>query len=328
MELDKLITESDPARRVRVGGADSAEAARLYRQITELPPDRTRGAGLRPRMAVPLAVTGGALGLAAAVTFATLPGSSGGPRENRAPDLTAAVVLDAAAATAARRPALVPGPGQYLYIKDIEVKGAPRGGKAPACDTIIGQEWLARDGSGRQVGTSPGCRKMDFTQTWPKGGNGLEFNYLAWRGLPVTPLALERAIVRRFEGGHPNNAITFLDASTILSVGAPPAIRTALYHMIAELPGVEYLGRMTDPLGRPGVGVGLIQKAPRGDVMTIFDPATSAVLALGDGATRSPRGMPPWFSPTTYVKSGIVDSIAGTPPAGSGPAAGPAAAGG
>jgi hypothetical protein len=217
----------------------------------------------------------------------------------------------------------VPGPGQYFYVKDIEVKfisngQAQRMHRNRACDTIVRQEWLASDGSGRQVGTSPGCSQQDFRQSWPKGGNGVQFDYLAWRGLPTRPAALERAIVRRFENGHRNNAVTFLDASSILNLDAPPALRSAMYRMIAKLPGIEYLGPMVDPLGRHGIGVALTQPPdPQATVMTIFDPATSAVLAGGIGLTHSPKGMTQRMDPFTYVKSGIVNSITATPHAAS-----------
>ena len=231
-------------------------------------------------------------------------------------------VLDSLAAVAAGRPpaSLVPGPGQYLYVLDIELKGAPPGGgTAMPCGSVIRQEWLASDGSGGQVGDSPGCGSNGnpFTQTWGTSGNGLYFNYLAWQGLPTEPAAMEAAIVHRFERGHANNAITFSLATGVLNFTAPPAVRSALFRMLATMPGVQYLGKVTDPLGRTGDTIALIQHGA-GDMMVIFDPKTSQVLdeapTQNGGPLHLPRQMPPWLAPSMYIETGIVGSIKATPP--------------
>jgi len=255
------------------------------------------------------------------------PSSPASPRPSSAPSRPvrlnqAGPVLDALAAVAAGRPptSLVPGPGQYLYVLDIELKGAPPGGgTSMPCGSVIRQEWLASDGSGRQVGYSPGCGGSEnrFTQSWGTSGNGTDFDYLAWQGLPTQPAAMKAAIVKRFEGGHANNAITFLLATGVLNFTAPPDVRSALFRMLATLPGVRYLGKVTDPLGRTGDTIGLIQHH-LGDLVVIFDPKTSQVLdetpMPHGGPIHLPRQMPPWLAPFMYVKTGIVGSIHATPP--------------
>jgi hypothetical protein len=245
-------------------------------------------------------------------------------------------VLDALAAVAAGRPptSLVPGPGQYLYVLDVELKGAPPGGgTSMPCGSVIRQEWLASNSSGRQVGYSPGCGGSEnrFAQRWKKIGNATSFNYLAWQGLPTQPAALEAAIVRRFEGGHANNAITFLLATGVLNFTAPPAVRSALFKMLSTMPGVQYLGKVTDPLGRTGDTIALNQWATHppsingipmgrhlGNLVVIFDPKTSQVLdeaPTPPGARiHLPRQMPPWLAPFMYIKAGIVGSDKATPP--------------
>ncbi|HXB49848.1 MAG TPA: CU044_5270 family protein [Streptosporangiaceae bacterium] len=239
-------------------------------------------------------------------------------------------VLDALAAVAAGRPptSLVPGPGQYLYVLDIELKGAPPGGgTSMPCGSVIRQEWLASDGSGRQVGYSPGCggNENRFAQSWKKIGNAIDFNYLAWQGLPTQPAALEAAIVQRFEGGNANNAITFLLATGVLNFTAPPAVRSALFKMLATMPGVHYLGKVTDPLGRTGDTIGLNQYAIHnhyakhlGNIVVIFDPKTSQVLdetpMPPSRRIHLPKQMPPWLAPFMYIKTGIVNSVKATPP--------------
>jgi len=230
----------------------------------------------------------------------------------------AGAVLDALAAVAAgRSPAsLAPGPGNYLYVLDIELKGAPPGGgTSMPCGSVIRQQWLASDNSGRQVIDEPGCaQEGQIVQNWGRGGNGINFDYLGWEGLPTVPAAMEAAIVQRFEGGKANNVITFQLATTVLNVAAPPAVRAALFRMLATLPGVRYLGKVTDPLGRTGDTIALVKKPD--DIVAMFDPETSQVLdaLLTPYGSHIPRRMPTWDTPELFVEAGIVSSSKAVPP--------------
>jgi hypothetical protein len=199
---------------------------------------------------------------------------------------------------------------------DIELKGAPAGGgTSMPCGSVIRQQWLASDNSGRQVINQPGCVQQGrIVQSWGRGGNGINFDYFGWEGLPTTPAAMEAAIVERFEGGKANNAITFQLATTVLNVAAPPAVRAALFRMLATLPDVRYLGKVTDPLGRTGDTIALVKEPD--DIVAMFDPKTSQVLdaLLTPYGTHLPRRMPPWDTPELYVVTGTVGSIEATPP--------------
>jgi len=230
----------------------------------------------------------------------------------------AGAVLDALAAVAAGRPpaTLVPGPGKYLYVLDIELKGAPPGGgTSMACGSVIRQEWLAGDSSGRQVMEQPGCGQQGrIVQRWPTGGNGLTFDYFDWEDLPTQPAAMEAAIVQRFEGGDANDAMTFLIATSVLNVAAPAAVRAAVFKMLATVPHVHYLGKVRDPLGRTGDTIALVKKPD--DLVAMFDPKTGQVLdaLLVPHTFRLARHLPPWATPEMYVKTAIVGSITATPP--------------
>ena len=73
MDLDMLVAGADPARHADLPGPDSAEAARLYCQITARAPRRRR-----TRPAVSAVVTGLVVAAAAtALLLANLPGSTG-----------------------------------------------------------------------------------------------------------------------------------------------------------------------------------------------------------------------------------------------------------
>jgi hypothetical protein len=96
----------------------------------------------------------------------------------------------------------LPGPGQFLYVQDIEQKGLGTSTQAGCRGKSITQAWMARDASGREVITYPdgGCKPVRVT--FPKGRFPWWFGNYAASGLPARPADLERAIVRHLEGGH------------------------------------------------------------------------------------------------------------------------------
>jgi hypothetical protein len=97
----------------------------------------------------------------------------------------------------------------------------------------------------------------------------------------------------------------------LLESPVPAPVRAALYRAAALVPGVRYDGRVTDALGRAGVGVSAGK--PGSEFELIFDPATGALLGqhgpvVGDSAT---------------LAAGVVGSMTALP-AGLAPIAGPA----
>jgi hypothetical protein len=338
MDIDTLLMDADPARRIDLGGADTPTATRLYQQIVTLPPGRggrraaagrhlrawalvpSRPAVGRRRQARTVIIGLAAAGAAAAVAVALLPPAPHRPAQAGG---SVAAILDAAAVTAARgadagRP---PGPGQYLYVKEVTAKGLDGETADPCANApMTEQAWVSADGSGRQIGTFPArCARLNFGQTYPKGGLwwGL-YGAVHANELPTDPAALQRAIVRRFEHGHSQPSATFVYAAAFLNAGSPPALRAALYRVIESLPGVQNLGPMTDRLGRHGQGVGLVTSGTRNEL--IFNPASTAVLerrmvAVGPpqpGNNMDPAGT--LLQYTLYVREGVVDSITATPP--------------
>ena len=264
MDLDMLVAEADPARHADLPGPDSAEAARLYRQITA-------PAARRSRMRPPGAVA--AAGLVAAAAAAALllmnftgspgPGSAGqdGAGQGSTGPGSVVAILDAAAVAAghgagASHP---PGPGQYLYVQEIDAKGlSDKPTRACPEAPMTVRAWVAADGSGRQIGTFPArCSAMDFDVTYARSRLPWWLYGVVQAGtFPTSPKALEKAIVRRFEHGASRPSATFVYAATFLNAGSTAALRAALYRVIESLPGVENLGPATDRLGRHGQAVG------------------------------------------------------------------------
>jgi hypothetical protein len=75
-------------------------------------------------------------------------------------------------------------------------------------------------------------------------------------------------------------------------IGATPALRQALFEVLAGIPGVELLGTMTDQAGQSGVGLALVQHQP---AQTIKVECTNAA---GTTVTTTPEYSP--ASTTTY----------------------------
>jgi hypothetical protein len=111
---------------------------------------------------------------------------------------------------------------------------------------------------------------------WPFGG---ELTLRQVEHLPTDPDRLG-AIVRRLARGtdNPLPAQEFTVVGDIMR-GAPiqPRVRAAFYTVLSRLPGITLVGRVTDPLGRPGIEV-----TSAGQVL-IFDPHTAQLLSEGGG---------------------------------------------
>ena len=324
MDLDMLVASADPVRHRELAGPGSAAAEQLYREITRpAPSGRWRGAGWsggrRPgRGAWPAVVAGTAVLAAAGVAAGLLTRPASRPTAgSRAP---VAAVLDGAAVRAGHGAGAgqAPGPGQYLYVKEVVAKGL---GSAQGCAVapMTVQAWVASDGSGRQIGTFPApCGKLDFNQVYQPGGLSWSmYGAVQASTLPTSPAALQQAIVQRFENGKSRPSATFVYAATFLNAGSPPALRAALYRVIESLPGVQNLGQVTDRLGRPGQGIGLVTAGARAEL--IFDPASTSVLEEETVAVAPPEAgnnqLPAGtvMQYTLYVQQGVVDSDRATP---------------
>lgn len=70
---------------------------------------------------------------------------------------------------------------------------------------------------------------------------------------------------------------------------ARPKLRAALYRVASELPGVQLLGTVTDPVGRKGVGVAYTDATHGERLELIFDPKTSTLLGERNVVTSSRR---------------------------------------
>jgi hypothetical protein len=271
-------------------------------------------------------------------------------------------VLHEAAAVAAAQEPVAPGPGQFLFTRSesaylYAVAYSPRC-RTHACDRehpwqatdewsvlVPGEReaWISfgsRRGRIRKVSGKPRFVSADQRAGWvaagspplPRAGE-VEDGTLSGAGildtseLPTDPATLRRMIeAREVEGigGPPGEAETFtLIGDMLRETYLPAPVRAAIYELTAELPNVELLGEVEDPVGRPGIGIAYTDRRRGIRHELIFDPETSALLGEQESIVGSeafgfeaPPGTPIGYA--AYLESKVVDSVGEEAPAGAG----------
>lgn len=301
-----------------------------------------------------LRVSGIAFAAAAAVTIAVimlLPGGnsdtlgSAGPYIHALPRVSTnrpearqlvSLVLLRAAHIAARQRATTPAPGQFVYTKSESeyeiVQEAPDGPAAIAFQPSTREIWISPDGSGR-IREADGHllfptradaayfynayrNQMNLLEAHTSDDHEGDLGYTDLSNVPTDPAKLKQLIEsRKLEGGPPGDAETFQIIGDLLrDTSAPPAVRSALYTIASQLPGVELIGPTHDQLGRPGTGVAYVSRGLRDEL--IFDSQTSALLGEQQSVVERSKENP--FPPgsvigwAAYLASGIVDSDSAT----------------
>lgn len=334
----------------------AARAALMTRIDSSGPAARSRVTRFRRRPRLALAVAGIAL---AAILIALPVGIFGG--SGRVESAVARAMGQAAEIAAEQEP-VAPGPGQFLYTRSknayLSAVGynpeCPEGGthKRP-CEVTDEwsvlvpsnhESWVSFDGSRRgrvrTVSGRPRFVSPDQRAGWVAAGSPPlpQPGYvddttlsggvlLDGEDLPTDPAELREMIeAREIQGveGPPGEAETFVLIGDMLRHAyLPPAVRAALYQLTAELQGVELLGEVEDPVGRPGTGVAFTDRKRGTRHELILDPDTSVLLGERDSLVRSrafgfkaPPGTPIGYA--AYLESKVVDSVGEKPPAGAG----------
>jgi hypothetical protein len=152
-------------------------------------------------------------------------------------------------------------------------------------------------------------------QQFPIGSKALTLAQL--QALPADPATLEKLILAG--GVAPGEAPSafLLDGvvAPILEMPVTPAVRAALYEMLAAMPGIRSLGEVTDPAGQQGEAVSYTAKYQNcGQASTrtangsaLFSSCTTQEILIIDPATGLPLaeelryvGLPPgqqWTAP-------------------------------
>jgi hypothetical protein len=339
------VKDPDPER---VHAAWAKVLQRIAEEDPAQPPRRT--ARTARRWAVPVGLAAAVVALAVALPT-LLPG--GGP--GSAGSAEAARVLRRIAVVAADQPSQPPPViGQFVYTETTDEQTllyVPGGGLAnfSFTESWSREAWIGPDGSGRIVST---LREVRFPSAadraaWVAAGSPElggdeaandesfgpgELHFLDLSTLTTDPQELLAVIEEReIVGGPPGDWETFAIVGEMLrETYAPPALRAALYEVVANLPEVEYLGRVKDAVGRPGLAVASTHNGIRQEM--IFDPETAQLLGennvLVDPDELTVEVGPETYPGTivygpgrpgtvlysaVYLASGVVDSTAVTP---------------
>jgi hypothetical protein len=204
--------------------------------------------------------------------------------------------------------------GRVDFLSNTNQKRWQDAGSPPPWAFDSSEHEVSRDDSGRLA--------KEFTSNAFRGRH--EFTYMSRLSrLPTEPEALRLAVENRRGGSSPldpspadspRGGATVERLLEILSEPiARPALRSAAFNALAEIPGIGFERNVADAAGRRGDAISWIRESGFGRRF-IFDPNTGEVLAeaemiFGPKATGdygAPAGTP--YRETAYLQSGIVDS--------------------
>lgn len=287
------------------GGGLAGFEARLLAELQLVVAEQAAAAGPQARRRThggrpwrvwprPVLVTGAFSAVLAAGLVVALTVTSTGPAATHfAPATTVAAVLDNAAAAALRAPAVKPRPGQFVYTSMRLATNLPR-----TTQTI--ESW--RSVSGTQVGaTITSGPTTRTTRSYVNACvNGVvkpvmitrqrctarQFAaYQPW--LPTTAAGMRGYLERTSpRDGSPAQSMLEQAFYQLTALDLTPAQQAAMYHALAQVPGLTVVPKVTDILGRAGVG---IRSHPaRGMSWTAIFSRTTFQLLGSDVEARGP----------------------------------------
>jgi len=204
--------------------------------------------------------------------------ASGGPAPRGGVHAGGTILARLADVAIAQPPTVPPGPGQYQYTGSVEANQSCNLGAGGYCALVPEQRqiWIGADGSGRLRETfgAPEFLTPADKAAWEAAGspslgnetsdtsfgpNALSDGPSSLAKAPTDPTALKAAIEdRSLEGGPPGSAEDFTQIGDLLrETDASPALRSALFQVASELPGIVLPGSVSDHDGRSGVGIAM-----------------------------------------------------------------------
>jgi hypothetical protein len=299
---------ADPATAGGVRGFEARLLAELQTVVTERAAAAGQEAGPRAgrgpaRQVWPrrLAVTGAlSAALAAGLAITLIVTSTGARSPHFAPATTVAAVLDNAALATQSESAAAPRPGQFIYTKSILAVYQPRHHGYPAERVRQSIEtWTSAGGIHPTLilTTGPGTKTARASESacvhgfvYPAGvlkhQRCKARQYAGYRPWLPTTTAGMRAYLEKGprDGSHAQSMIE-TGFYLLTGVDLTPAQQAAVYRALARVPGLTVVPKVTDILGRTGVGI-RSRPGPGMSWTAIFDRTTFKLL----GADIEPTG--------------------------------------
>jgi hypothetical protein len=339
----------EDAAHARVRARLTAHVARAAPAVPARPGPRSRPRRPRARRRWWLVAAPGALAATAAVAVLLSLGSGVQEGSVAPAPATAAEALDQAAAAAERQPApeAFPRPDQFFYTSSRSTYLSCRiaaGDGFCVLAQMHREAWVGERRRGSETTRVTGHRWPSAAErrTWVAAGRpslaGLRagtFALAPHRGYYLGNERLTNARMRAFDqdgaalyrrlrdGVGPSQGSSRL-GEVFTQIGdalreqpAPPKLRAALYRALKYVPGVRFVPRTRDGLGRRAVAVTRVEDGTRRELL--FDPATSAMLAerevvVGAAPHRgfsAPLGTV--IADAVYERRGVVEEIGEKP---------------
>jgi hypothetical protein len=189
--------------------------------------------------------------------------------------LTAMQVLDQLSVAAARAPQPA---DRYIALTEIRGGLGPRYEQMTVFDALTGDVWTYEDGSnlpsGSPVSTHWSPTRAEFA-AWPTNPAKLRALLLT-PGVPAVGLA---EVFKDVIPGESPDGLVFEEATNWLwDPLLSPALRSAMYKVLAATPGVTVKTGTTDTIGRPAIEISRYDSATHEESTTFESPSTGAVL--------------------------------------------------
>jgi hypothetical protein len=255
------------------------------------------------RLRVPVAAAAAVMTAGIAVAAVAASGPRAALHQPTGPAaVTAAFVLHQAASAAASQAA---GKGRF-FVTESEYVTPADNQDDPAFRTI----WIGHGRTGRLV-------QLGLTASIPSpvpfGRSTLTWAQLQHLPTAAGPLLADIARVSRHLG-QPLAVSEFGTAVSLLfEAPSPPALRSALYDLVARLPGVRVVSDSRDLIGRTAAEAYIrLEAQDNSGEALFFDPSTSAVLGVADLGGRKLQCPPEWED--AVLATGYVGSKFQLPP--------------
>lgn len=330
------LAEEDLARLTSESRSDE-----LLRSILASRADRQGGPRRIARRSLAMSSWRGRLAIATPVAAAALlvsvVGVPGGGHGNRATLPALAKVAEAAAAQPEPDASM---PYRYEKTQSRYLDTAVWS-KSLAWSFFVSEadeEWIAEDGSGRRhrVVAPVKFAGPEDREAWEAAGRP-DFQPHAWSGhvedetlrpgsdsnriyeaelsgIPADPAEISEwllaQVTKSSNGFSPAVRSLNLVSEILNDPLATPELRAALYEAEGRIPGIEYFGKTTDAIGRPGIAIGA-ESANSGAptrYSLIFDPKTSRVLATEETMLEPPAAFPYEKTPVLSAAKLFIES--------------------
>jgi hypothetical protein len=311
---------SDPTARERARQRLLEAVAGEERERILLPPRADRPRRLAPWFAV---------GVAAVVAFLLVASilQAPHPRRPSPTPLAASSALRSLASAATMQPTLRVRKDSYFLVSSdqVQITGQGSGTDSVAVVTTgqsvnfavrrLIQTWIRPDGSGVRLTTpisvtfaSPEDERvwdsLDDKPPMPTVGQPVRDEFgpgglypYDVSGLPTKPAALLSSLRMPDPSSAPydDQQVTGQIANLLIYGDPSPKLRSALFEVLARLPGIKSEGQIVDPRGRSGIG--LILQLGGTSKELILDPVTTTVLATIDRHSDGSIGFTATFDP-------------------------------